>query len=245
MGVTENALLHFANKMSEDSCFAKCRENNQISVCRLICSKKKYLAFFTGDLNTAAKLYDLNQAHFSGGSTGESIMNDFYYKLHSVVSYNQFGIAGRLVSVIVSAFIDGLIGFFLARKRREDEAKWTAVGLDSIESFKAWVQSSNWNFSNKLYLLEAEYCFLKNDDEGAVASYTASIKAAHEHRFIHEEGLAEEKLATYLLHKGGHDDAMHHLVNAKRCYDVWGAHALVKRVQKAIAILMPLCKSEK
>ncbi len=146
------------------------------------------------------------------------------------------------MSVIVSAFIDGLIGFFLARKHREDEAKWTTVGLDSIESLKTWVQSSSWNFSNKLYLLEAEYCFLKNDDEGAVAFYTASIKAAHEHRFIHEEGLAEEKLATYLLHKGGHDDAMHHLVNAKRCYDVWGAHALVKRVQKAIAILMPLCK---
>lgn len=77
MGVTENALLHFANKMTEDSCFAKCRENNEISMCRLICTKKKYLAFFTGDLDTAAKFYDLHQAHFSGGSTGESTMNIF------------------------------------------------------------------------------------------------------------------------------------------------------------------------
>ena len=77
MGVTENALLHLANKMTEDSCFARCRENNEISVCRLICSKKKYLAFFTGDLDTAAKFYDLNQAHFAAGSTGESIMNEF------------------------------------------------------------------------------------------------------------------------------------------------------------------------
>ena len=111
-----------------------------------------------------------------------------------------------------------------------------------MESFKTRVQCSHWNFSNKLSLLEAEYCFLKNDDEGAVAFYTASIKAAHEHRFVHEEGLAEEKLATYLLHKGEHEDAMHHFVNAKKCYDVWGAQALVKRVQKEIAILMPLCK---
>ncbi len=86
MGVTENALLHLANKMTEDSCFARCRENNEISVCRLICSKKKYLAFFTGDLDTAAEFYDLNQAHFSSGSTGESIMNNLY-KLILVVSY--------------------------------------------------------------------------------------------------------------------------------------------------------------
>jgi hypothetical protein len=75
MGITENALSHFANKMTEDSCFARCRENNEISMCRLICTKKKYLAFFTGDLDTAAKFYDLNQAHFSGGATGESTMN--------------------------------------------------------------------------------------------------------------------------------------------------------------------------
>lgn len=78
MGITENALLQYANKMTEDSCFSRCRENNEISMCRLICSKKKYLAFFTGDLDAAAKFYDLNQDHFSGGSTGESTINVLY-----------------------------------------------------------------------------------------------------------------------------------------------------------------------
>lgn len=74
-----------------------------------------------------------------------------------------------------------------------------------------------------------------------MACYNASIWAAQEHRFIHEEGLAEEKFATYMLHKGRHDAALEHFMNAKRCYNVWGATILVERVNKAIAILLPLC----
>jgi len=59
--------------------------------------------------------------------------------------------------------------------------------------------------------------------------------------FVHEEGLAEEKTATFLLHKSKHDLAMEHFINAKRCYEAWGARSLVKRVDKAIAILSPSC----
>ena len=103
------------------------------------------------------------------------------------------------------------------------------------------MKSSEWNFSNKLYLLEAEFYFLREDDERAMVCFQASIKAAREHRFVHEEGLAEEKTATYLLHKSRHDEAMGHFVNAKRCYAVWGAYTLVQRVDKVIAILLPLC----
>jgi tetratricopeptide (TPR) repeat protein len=106
---------------------------------------------------------------------------------------------------------------------------------------RKWVQSSEWNFSNKLYLLEAEHYFWRGDHERAIAFYNASIKAAHEHRFIHEEGLAEEKTATYLLRIGKHDEAMGHFLNAKKCYEVWGANKLVQRVDKAIAILLPMC----
>lgn len=216
MGIEQNAFLLFSNGTTEDSCYASCHRGNQRSLCRGICVKKKFVAFYTGDLDTAAKMYDLNQS-FPMGSTG------------------------RLVHIIVNIFIDGLIGLFFARKHREDEAKWTEAGLDAIRSLRKWVKSSEWNFSNKLYLLEAEYYFLKEDDERAMVCYHAAIKAAHEHRFIHEEGLAEEKIATYLLHKGRHDDALGHFINAKNCYDVWGAHALVQRAGKAIAILLPLC----
>lgn len=152
-----------------------------------------------------------------------------------------FNFEGRLTGSIVSIFIDGLIGFFFARKHLEDEEKWTNVGLEAIQTFRKWAVSSDWIFSNKLYLLEAEFYFLRDDDERALVCYHASIKAASEHRFVHEEGLAEEKLATYFLHKSRHDDAMSHFMNAKKCYEFWGAHAVVQRVDKAIAILLPMC----
>ena len=143
--------------------------------------------------------------------------------------------------MLISTFIDGLIGFFFARKHQEDEPKWTTIGLEAVQSFRNWVQHSNWNFNNKLLLLEAEYYFLRGDEERALFSYHASIKSAHIHRFIHEEGLAEEKLAVYLLQKGKHDAALSHFKNAKQCYGLWEAGALVKRVENAIAVLLPLC----
>lgn len=71
--------------------------------------------------------------------------------------------------------------------------------------------------------------------------YTASINAARAHRFYHEEGLAYEKAATYFLHKNNHDGALDCFMNAKKCYEAWGAHGIVGRVERAIAVLLPLC----
>lgn len=129
---------------------------------------------------------------------------------------------------------------YFARKHREDEAKWTSVAEKAIEFFERWTKSSSWNFGNKLSLLQAEYFFLM-DDERAYDCYKASITKAREHRFNHEEGLAHEKLATYLLHKNKHDEALRHFQNAKKCYAIWGARVLVQRVEKAITVLSPLC----
>ena len=30
-------------------------------------------------------------------------------------------------------------------------------------------------------------------------------------------------------------------MNAKKCYEAWGAHGIVGRVERAIAVLLPLC----
>jgi len=215
MGIEQNAFAPYSNDMTENSCFLNCQSNNQISVCRLICFKKKYAAFFRGDLDTAAQMHDLAQN----------------YPIES---------GGRLVSAIVTIFIDGLIGFYFARKHGDDE-KWTTVGLDAIKSLRKLAERSNWNFTNKLHLLEAEYHHLKEDHDSAMVCYQTSIREAREHRFVHEEGLAEEKFATYLLHKSKHDESMGHFINARNCYKVWGAHSLVQRVDKAISVLVPLC----
>ena len=136
------------------------------------------------------------------------------------------------MSMIVSEFVDGLIGFFYAREHRSDEQEWTQVGLKAIESFRKWERSSEWNFTNKLFLLEAEFYFLRGVDEQAMDCYKASIKSAREHRFVHEEGLANAAAAKCCLHYGKKKKAMIYYAQAKDCYGRWGANALVSRIEE-------------
>ncbi|KAL7539058.1 hypothetical protein ACHAXR_009003, partial [Thalassiosira sp. AJA248-18] len=215
MGIEQNAFLPYVSGVTEETCYTSARENSEISICRLICHKRKYVAFLTGNLDTAADMHDL------------------------CMEYNKLmGPTARNINLLVTMFIDGLIGFFFARKAKEDKEKWFKIGQDAMHSMRNWASScSEWNFTNKLHLLEAEYYFLKEDDKRAMACYYASIKSARDHRFVHEEGLAEEKLATYLLHKSKHYEAMSAFANAKKCYERWGAHSLVRRLQKSIDVI--------
>ena len=100
------------------------------------------------------------------------------------------------MSACVSTFINGLVGFSLFRKHGGEEPKWLDVGKEAVLSLRRWAKHSDWNFSNKLYLLEAERCGLEDDEERALAYYPALIQAARDHRLVHEEGLVEERLAT-------------------------------------------------
>jgi len=108
-------------------------------------------------------------------------------------------------------------------------------------TLEKWEEGSSWNFRNKRLLLEAEFNFLKGDHQLAMQCYTLSIKVAHAHRFNHEEGLAYEKAATFLLHQNDHYGALDCFINAKKCYEIWGAQSIVARLEKAIAVLLPLC----
>lgn len=82
--------------------------------------------------------------------------------------------------------------------------------------------------------LEAEYCFFKDDETAACEKYDASIKAASEHRFIHEEGLANALAARFHIHYRRKQEALEHFHKAKSCYERWGACALVSRIEKDI-----------
>ena len=133
-----------------------------------------------------------------------------------------------------------MIAFYFARK--DGERKWSIIGEEILDTVRKWSQYSSWNYSNKIFFLEGECYFLKGEDKKALTSYHASIKAAKAHKFAQEEGLANEKMATYHLQKGRHDLAMKHFKEAKQCYDRWGAGSLVMRMDKAIARVAPLCK---
>ena len=150
-----------------------------------------------------------------------------------------------MLNSFIDTFVDGLIGFFQARKYCENERTWAKIGQDAISSLRKWALGSEYNFINKLYLLEAEGAFYAKEDDACVMKYyNGAISAARDHHFVHEHGLAEEKAATFLLHRKKYNDAMTHFKNAKKCYEAWGADRLVKRIGDAIEILLPQCKEE-
>lgn len=132
---------------------------------------------------------------------------------------------------IYGFFIDGMIGFSFARKYEDERGVWEKNGDSMISKFQKWKESSEWNFANKLYLLLAERFFLQDDQEKAFEYYDKAIKAACDHRFLHEEGLANVAAAKCCLHYGKKKEALIRYANAKDCYQRWGATALVKMIE--------------
>ncbi len=211
MGSTEKSYASFYDT-TEERMFTDGREQGKISLCRFILFKRKYVAFFLGQMNAAADFFELGLSFPIGGG-------------------------GRLINIIVGVFIDGLIAFYYARKRRSDENRWTDIGNGVLNLMEVWAMSSDWNFGNKLFLLQAESFFLRGEERAALEKYNASIKSAQDHRFIHEEGLAHERLASFHDHYGRRGEALSCFNAAKRCYEIWGAQAVVQRVEKTIAKL--------
>lgn len=93
---------------------------------------------------------------------------------------------------------------------------------------------SDWNWKNKLLLMEAECFNTKREFDQAAACYEASIKAAREHKFIHEEALGSELAGVFFLTIGWHEKARRHLMHSVELYKKWGAFAVSKRIEAGL-----------
>ena len=162
-----------------------------------------------------------------------------------------------LVGDMMNIFYGGLVSFWVARKteiffwfKQGEMALSTFKGwAESSQvcrlkllflnlSFDAFLfsycenlvifQFSQWNFLNKLQLLEAEKYYCLRDIEKAKFFYNASISSATNHKFIHEEALSCE-LAGYFFSEelGQADLALSYFMRAHNKYTEWGAFAKV------------------
>ncbi|KAL7473519.1 hypothetical protein ACHAXS_013974 [Conticribra weissflogii] len=86
---------------------------------------------------------------------------------------------------------------------------------------------SEWNFENKLLLLEAEIHFSKGEHGLAEDKYYAAIESARRHRFVHEEGLSYELLSNFYKSRGEDEKEREFMMNAILCYRKWGANGLL------------------
>ncbi|KAL7553996.1 hypothetical protein ACHAWF_017381, partial [Thalassiosira exigua] len=186
--------------------FQAAQDRNELAVCRLIPTKCMFVSIFNGDMDSARKWFEVRQKYLQKSQTA----------------------GPRFVGQVIAEFLDGLVAFHFAREATKDNEQWAEIGEGNINLLRQWSASSEWNFRNKLELLEAEFYYFRGDKSNALEKYQAAIRSAQDHRFVHEEGLANIKSAEFLLRMGRQESALVHLTQAKKCYEVWGALTLVK-----------------
>ena len=103
----------------------------------------------------------------------------------------------------------------------------------AIAAMKDAAANSEWNFMNKLRLLEAEQQSITQNHWLAIDLYDASIQSAKKSGFIHEQGLACEKAGLYFKNKGSNNEkALEYFKQAVECYEEWGSKMKVDFVKK-------------
>jgi hypothetical protein len=130
-------------------------------------------------------------------------------------------------------FFESLSSLALAR----DSRGWrryclVTKGKRALRRIRKWATKCPANFRNKRALLQAELATLRGQSTRALALFDEAIAAAKLEGFVHEEGLAYERLAQYLCFLGRAHSADPYFYFAREAYARWGAHKLVERIDE-------------
>ncbi len=89
------------------------------------------------------------------------------------------------------------------------------------------------NYLHKYHLVEAERMRVLGGESDVIMShYDQAIALARENEFIHEEALADELAARYLLSQGKNNPAQTYLQAALEKYEAWGAKRKVAHLRE-------------
>ncbi|MEY3995540.1 MAG: hypothetical protein RL690_936 [Actinomycetota bacterium] len=128
----------------------------------------------------------------------------------------------------------GLNAIDLLRKKRYSLKSKNAAHA-AIAAMKFAAAKSDWNFTNKLRLLEAEHLSLnRRSHRLSIKIYDDSIASAQRSGFIHEQGLACEKAGFYFKRERKKEKAFEYFTKARGCYEEWGSIVKVDFIQKEL-----------
>ena len=103
---------------------------------------------------------------------------------------------------------------------------------DHQDTLEKLARSAPSNYLHKYHLVEAERLRVLDGESDAILShYDQAIALARESEFIHEEALANELAARYLLNQGQNDAARAYLRSAMEKYEAWGAKRKVAHLK--------------
>ncbi len=186
---------------------------------------------FKGEDELLEHFESSGQLMFANGLYTSRIMVAFFFRRYKYAAecigkyHTQISKRNFVFQTTFHVFYLGLVAFQMYRSAI-DGRKWLTVGKEAITKFQNWAKHSQWNFENKLFLLEAELLFSEGDHNSAEKKYFDSIESARQHKFVHEEGLAMDLLAAFYKTQGCDEKQKECLRGSLRCYDTWGAKAV-------------------
>jgi predicted ATPase/signal transduction histidine kinase/tRNA A-37 threonylcarbamoyl transferase component Bud32 len=110
----------------------------------------------------------------------------------------------------------------------------------SLEMLRVWADNAPMNHAARYTLLLAERSRVMGKAEKARAQFYRAIALAQEHQLPHDEALATERFASFLRDLGEHEAARFFMAKARHLYQVWGAEAKVREMDRAFPNLRPL-----
>ena len=103
---------------------------------------------------------------------------------------------------------------------------------DNQETLEKLARCAPPNYLHKYHLVEAERMrVLDGEPDTIMHHYDQAIALSGESEFIHEEALADELAARYLLNQGQNDAARTYLRSALEKYEAWGAKRKVAHLK--------------
>ena len=140
--------------------------------------------------------------------------------------------AKRILTTMRCLF-EGIAALNIAR-RQCNEPKYRKIGEKAVNDMAKFEQFNRWTFENKSLLLQAELHYLNQDFKAAEEAYLTSINSAKEHKFIHDEAMANELFGLFCIENKMDDKGTKHLCVALDLYKQWGAMNKAADLQKYI-----------
>merc|ERR1712194_364374 len=137
--------------------------------------------------------------------------------------------------LLLGIFFEGLASFQLARRTSDEtKTKWIGKGVSALVKMQCWTNHCQWNFENKMLLLEAEKMYTLGQFDQAEELYTRSIRSAHDHKFIHEVAIASEIAGDLFYERRVLSKSVALYKYSIKCYKEWGALAVARRVESDV-----------
>ncbi|HEY9887824.1 MAG TPA: EAL domain-containing protein, partial [Candidatus Obscuribacterales bacterium] len=173
----------------------------------------------------------------------------FHYHFNQTVLYYLFGQveqaeaqAEHMVAYLdggraqfptaLAAFYDALIQLarYADTPPAAQPARWERIQQQRAK-LQTWAKFAPVNHRHRCELLEAEIARIEGRTLAAMAAYDRAIATAAAHRFLQDEGLANELAAQFYLQTGRVKLAQPYLQEAYYCYAHWGAQAKIQQLE--------------